>query len=68
MTKTIRNQILQVRDDGRVNMFDVNGVTWVANDLNLFDLVVYLDDRDNRREYSRFIMTGEAEIEDGDAE
>lgn len=64
MTRTIRRQILKVRDDGRINMLDTNGVMWVANDLQLYDLVVYLDDRDNRREYSRFIMTGEADIED----
>ena len=62
MTKTIRDQILKVRDDGRTNMLDVNGVQWVANDLNLFDLVVYLDDRSNRKEYWHFIMTGEADI------
>ena len=68
MTRTIHRQILKVRDDGRVNMFDVNGVMWVANDLLLYDLVVYLDDRDNRREYSHFIMTGEANIEDDGTE
>lgn len=66
MTNKIRQQILEVREDGRTNMFDVNGVMYVANDLNLFDLVVFLDDRDNRREYTHFIMTGEAEITDED--
>ena len=65
MTRRIRTQVLKVRDDGRVNMLDVNGVMWAANDLRLYDLVVYLDDRDNRREYSHFIMTGEAKIEKG---
>ena len=64
MTGKVKNQILRVRDDGRTNMFDVNGVMYVANDLNLFELVVYLMDKDNRKEYSRFIMTGEAEIEE----
>ena len=63
MTGTIKQQILQVRDDGRTNMLDVNGVIFVANDLRLYDLVVYLDDRDNRKEYWRFIMTGETDIE-----
>lgn len=62
MTERIRKQILKVRDDGRTNMFDVNGVMYVANELRLYELVVYLDDRDNRREYTHFIMTGEAEI------
>ena len=68
MTRTIKRQILKVRSDGRTNMLDTNGVMWVANDLNLFDLVVYLDDKDNRKEYWNFIMTGEANIEDDGTE
>ena len=63
MTRTIKQQIFKVRDDGRTNMLDVNGVMFVANDLRLYDLVVYLDGRDNRKEYWHFIMTGEADIE-----
>lgn len=66
MTKRIRDQILKVRDSGETNMLDTNGVMYVANSMNLFDLVVYLDDRDNRKEYWNFIMTGEAEITDED--
>ena len=68
MTRTIRRQILRVRDDGRTNMYDINGVQWVANDLRLYDLVVYLEYRDNRHEYSHFITTGEADIEDDGTE
>ena len=68
MTQKIKEQILQVRDDGRTNMLDTNGVMYVANDLELFDLVVYLDDRDNRKEYWHFIMTGEADITEEGAE
>ncbi len=64
MTQKIKEQILAVRETGGSNMFDVNGVMRIANDLNFFELVCYLDDRDNRREYSRFIMTGEAPMED----
>ena len=64
MTTQIREQILAVRDDGGSNMFDINGVMRIANDLELFELVNYLADRDNRREDSHFIMTGEAPIED----
>lgn len=45
-------------------MLDVNGVMYVANSMNLFDLVIYLDDRDNRKEYWNFIMTGEAVLTD----
>ena len=66
MTERVKEQILAVRDDGGSNMFDINGVMRIAYDLNLYELVNYLADRDNRREYSRFIMTGEATIEEGD--
>lgn len=59
MDPVIKEQILQVRDDGRVNMFDVNGVMYVANDLGCYDLVCYLMDKENVREYSNFIMYGD---------
>ena len=62
MTKQVREQILAVRKTGLTNMFDISGVQRVAYDLALYELVCYLDQRNNRREYSRFIMTGEATI------
>ena len=68
MTKLIREQILAVRDDGRTNMLDINGVQYYANNLKLFDLVIYLTEDANRKEYWHFIMTGEAPIEDEDEE
>ena len=68
MTSKIRDQILKVREDGRTNMFDINGVMCVANDLCFYELVVYLDDRSNRAEYTHFIRTGEAEITDDDSD
>lgn len=68
MTSKIRDQILKVREDGRTNMFDINGVMYVANDLCFYELVVYLDDRSNRAEYTHFIRTGEAEITDDDSD
>lgn len=64
MTTKIKKQILKVRDSGRTNMLDCNGVMYVANAMRLYDLVVYLNDRENRREYWHFIMTGEASIEE----
>lgn len=63
MTKTIRGQILAVRDDGGSNMFDIHGVMRIANRLGLYDLVCYLADKPNHKEYVRFIMTGEADID-----
>ena len=35
--------------------------------LQLYELVVYLDDRDNRKEYWNFIMTGQAPITDDES-
>ena len=58
MTKTIKEQILAVRDTGETNMFDVNAVQYIANREGYYELVVYL--MDNRKEYSHFIMTGTA--------
>ena len=58
MTEKIREQILAVRDTGLTNMFDVNTVQRIANDMGFFELVVYLEE--HRREYAHFIFTGEA--------
>ena len=58
MTDKIMKQILAVRDTGLTNMFDVNAAQRIANDMGFFELVVYLED--NRREYTNFILTGEA--------
>ena len=58
MTEKIKEQILAVRDTGLTNMFDVNTVQRIANDMGFFELVVYLEE--HRREYAHFILTGEA--------
>ena len=58
MTDKITKQILAIRDTGLTNMFDVNAVQRIANDMGFFELVVYLED--NRCEYAHFILTGEA--------
>ena len=62
MTKTIKEQILAVRDTGETNMFAVNAVQYIANREGFYELVCYLID--NRKEYAKFIMTGEADFED----
>lgn len=59
MNPAIKEQIFAVRDTGETNMFDVNMVQVIANREGYYELVVYLEE--HRREYSRFIMTGEAE-------
>ena len=59
MTGTIRDQILAVRDTGLTNMFDVPMVQMLAYDRGYYELVTFLEE--HRREYTHFIMTGEAE-------
>ena len=59
MTEPIRKQILAVRDTALTNMFDVNMVQRIANDMGFYELVIYLED--HRREYAHFILTGETD-------
>lgn len=58
MTETVKKQILAVRDTGLTNMFDVNAVQCIAYDMGFNELVMYLEA--HRREYTHFILTGEA--------
>jgi hypothetical protein len=56
-TKTVRDQILAIRDTGETNMFDVPAVQAIANRLGYYELVIFL--MDHRKEYANFIMKGE---------
>ena len=58
MTERIEEQILEVRNTGLTNMFDVDAVMAVADGLMLHDLVVYLADRSNHKGYVDFILHG----------
>ena len=58
MRDKLIEEILAVRDTGRTNMFDVYAVQRVAYELELYDLVVYLEEKKNWKEYTRFILTG----------
>ena len=53
---SLKEQILQVRDTGLVNMFDVKGVREVAEAMELDELVEYLDS--GAEGYARFILYG----------
>lgn len=55
----IKEQILEVRDTGRTNMFDIGQVQRIAFDRDLYELVDFLEDRENKKAYCHFIMTGE---------
>ena len=58
MRDKLIEEILAVRDTGKTNMFDVYAVQRVAYELELFDLVIYLEEKKNWKEYTRFILTG----------
>ncbi len=58
MTEKIKADVLKVRDTGETNMFDIYGVQRIAYELELFDLVLYLEEEENWKEYTRFILTG----------
>ena len=58
MTDKIREQILAVRKTGRTNMFDVPMVQYIANEMRIYELVIFLEE--HRSEYVNFILTGES--------
>lgn len=58
MRDKLIEEILTVRDTGRTNMFDVYGVQRIANELELYELGIFLEEKKNWKEYTRFILTG----------
>ncbi|UZT81470.1 DUF5049 domain-containing protein [Caproicibacterium sp. BJN0003] len=57
MTNKVREQILTIRNTGLTNMFDTRAVQRIAHEMNLFELVVFLEE--HKDQYVRFILTGE---------
>lgn len=57
MTDKIREQIMAARDSGRTNMLDTNMMQIIANEMNFFELVIFIEE--HRKEYVHFIFTGE---------
>lgn len=57
MDKKVKEQLLAIRDTSLTNMFDTNMVQRLAFDRGYYELVLYIED--HRKEYARFIMTGE---------
>lgn len=57
MNEKIKTQILKVRDTGLTNMFDTNVVQKIAFEMELYELVNFLED--NKKAYVHFILTGE---------
>jgi hypothetical protein len=59
MNETIKEQILAIRDSGVTNMFDLPRVQHEAYVRGFYELVLYLEE--HKAEYSRFILTGDAD-------
>ena len=57
MNEKIVSQIRDIRDSGRVNMFDIPSVQRMAFEMGFYELVCFIE-RD-RAAYVRFILTGE---------
>jgi len=55
--ETLKKQILAVRDTGKTNMFDLNVVQQIANEMEFYDLVIFIEE--NHEAYCRFILEGE---------
>lgn len=52
----IEKQILDIRDSGLTNMFDINMVQRIAYDRGYYELVVYIEE--HREDHVNFIFTG----------
>ena len=57
MNEKIVSQIMDIRDSGRVNMFNVPGVQRIAFEMGFYELVCFIEE--DRAAYVRFILTGE---------
>ena len=57
MNEKIVSQIRDIRESGRVNMFDVPAVQRMAFEMGFYELVCFIEE--DRAAYVRFILTGE---------
>ena len=58
--ETLKQQILDIRDSGKTNMFDRRTVQRLAGDLGYFELACFVKDRPKK--YADFIMSGNEEL------
>ena len=59
MTSKIKEQILAIRDTGLTNMFDIQMVQRIANEMKFYELVNFLENEKNK--FVKFILSGEEE-------
>ena len=57
MNEKVFAQIMDIRENGQVNMFDVPGVQRMAFEMGFYELVCFIEEE--RAAYVRFILTGE---------
>lgn len=57
MDNKIKEHILKIRDTGLTNMFDVRKVQEIANKMDFYELVIFIED--HHEEYVQFILYGE---------
>ena len=57
MNEKVVSQIMDIRNSGRVNMFDVPSVQRMAFEMGFYELVCFIEE--DRAAYVRFILTGE---------
>ena len=57
MTDKIKEQILTIRDTGLTNMFDVNAVQRIADEMEFYELVIFLEEE--KAKYVKFILNGD---------
>ena len=57
MTDNIKEQILAIRDTGLTNMFDVKAVQRIADEMEFYELVIFLEEE--KAKYVKFILNGD---------
>ena len=56
MNEKVFSQIRDIRNAGRVNMFDIPSVQRIAFEMGFYELVCFIEE--DRAAYVRFILTG----------
>jgi hypothetical protein len=59
MTDKIKEQIIAIRDTGLTNMFDVTAVQRIADEMEFYELVIFLEEE--KAKYVKFILYGNGE-------
>ena len=57
MTDKIKEQIITIRDTGLTNMFDVTAVQRTADEMEFYELVIFLEEE--KAKYVKFILNGD---------